>query len=170
VVLLIVVVLWSIVLGPLAWQARADARKTRSVEIFRRRLARLAPPEPLAARPAGASRPAGSAPPPGATVVRISPPGPPPRRSASRPRPVVLRWHRRAMAGLLTAMAGTLVLGILPPLRGLWGIHLALDAAFAVYVAVLRHRRGSALEASAKVRYLPPPEEAEPALRRSATS
>lgn len=169
-VLLVVVVLWGIVLGPLAWQRRVEARKTRSVDVFRRRLARLAPPEPLASRPAVAARPAGAAPPVGATVVRIAPAAPPaaPGRPAL-PHAVVLRRHRRVLAGLLVAMAATLVLGGLPSLRGLWGLHLTLDAVFAVYAGVLRHRRRQTVERAAKVRYLPAPATA-PGLRRSASS
>jgi hypothetical protein len=170
VVLFVVVVLWAIVLGPLAWQKRADARKNRSIDAFRRRMARLAPAEPLAARPAVAARPAGSAPPAGATVVRIAPPAPPaPPPRPAPPREVVLRRHRRLVAGLLVAMAATLVLGVLPPLRGFWGLHLMLDTAFVAYAAVLRRRRRGLVEQAAKVRYLPEPAE-RPPLRRSASS
>jgi hypothetical protein len=73
------------------------------------------------------------------------------------------------LAGLLAAMAATLVLGVLPSLRGLWGLHLTLDAGFAVYAVLLRHGRRRAVERATKVRYLPAPAPPPP-LRRSASS
>lgn len=58
-VLIVLIVLWSIVLVPPAWQAHAERRRARQVDAFRRRLAVLAPaPDtPLARRPMDAARP-----------------------------------------------------------------------------------------------------------------
>src|SRR5205807_10401509 len=58
-VLIVLVVLWSIVLVPPAWQSHAEARRARQVDAFRRKLSVLAPaPDtPLARRPLDAARP-----------------------------------------------------------------------------------------------------------------
>jgi hypothetical protein len=58
-VLIILIVLWSIVLIPPAWQSHAEARRARQVDAFRRKLSVLAPaPDtPLARRPMDAARP-----------------------------------------------------------------------------------------------------------------
>src|SRR6267378_345119 len=58
-VLIVLIVLWTIVLVPPAWQSHAEARRARQVDAFRRKLAVLAPaPDtPLARRPMDAARP-----------------------------------------------------------------------------------------------------------------
>src|SRR5438045_368536 len=58
-VLIVLIVLWSIVLVPPAWQSHAEARRARQVDAFRRKLSVLAPaPDtPLARRPLDAARP-----------------------------------------------------------------------------------------------------------------
>jgi hypothetical protein len=58
-VLLVLIVLWSIVLVPPAWQSHAEARRARQADAFRRKLSVLAPaPDtPLARRPMDAARP-----------------------------------------------------------------------------------------------------------------
>src|SRR3954452_3464708 len=51
-VLIVLIVLWSIVLIPPAWQSHAEARRARQADAFRRRLAVLAPaPDTPLARP-----------------------------------------------------------------------------------------------------------------------
>ena len=61
-------------------------------------------------------------------------------------------------------MAGSLVLGFLPPLRALWAVHVVADVLFAAYVGVLIYLRNLAAEREMKVRFLPaassPPEPA----------
>src|SRR4051795_10481863 len=58
-VLIVLIVLWSIVLVPPAWQSHAEARRARQGDAFRRKLSVLAPaPDtPLARRPMDAARP-----------------------------------------------------------------------------------------------------------------
>src|SRR5438270_9865077 len=58
-VLIVLIVLWTIVLVPPAWQSHAEARRARQVDAFRRKLSGLAPaPDtPLARRPRDAARP-----------------------------------------------------------------------------------------------------------------
>ena len=75
--------------------------------------------------------------------------------AAGRPRtPAVSRAERRRhiLAGLLVAMAATLVAGLLPPLRVLLVVHLFLVDSFLAYVAVLVHlrRRDDAAAAPAR--------------------
>ncbi len=191
-VLLILAVLWGFVLVPPLLRNRAatrtESKRIRSLRRFRRRLARLSsltPPLP-ARRHADASRPAGAARPhvaiiarPGPAATPDRPEAPPaPREQAPRPvaRPTVLRRRRQQLVLLLAAMASTLVLGVLPPLRGLWTVHLLLDALCAGYAVWLRRTHRAQLTRRDKVRYLPTaaatlmrgPEHVE--LRRSATS
>src|SRR3989442_12051227 len=63
-VLIVLIVLWSIVLVPRAWQSHVEARRARQVDAFRRKLAVLAPaPDtPLARRPIDPARPFEAAP------------------------------------------------------------------------------------------------------------
>lgn len=79
-----------------------------------------------------------------------------------------IKRRRDIFVGLLVAMAGSLVLGALPPLRVLWMLHVVVDLAFVAYVATLIYLRNAAAEREMKVRFLPNAA-AEPALllRRS---
>jgi hypothetical protein len=82
-----------------------------------------------------------------------------------------VKRRRDVFVGLLVAMAGSLVLGLLPPLRVLWAVHVVLDLLFVAYVGALVYLRNLAAEREMKVRFLPPPvRPPEPALlyRRSA--
>lgn len=58
-VLIVLIVLWSIVLLPPAWQSHAERRRARQADAFRRKLSVLAPAAdtPLARRPMDAARP-----------------------------------------------------------------------------------------------------------------
>jgi hypothetical protein len=173
VVLLILAVLWGFVLVPPLLRNRAatrtESKRIRSLRRFRRRLARLSsltPPLP-ARRHADASRPAGAARPHVAIIARPGPvatpqtPEPPaaPRERERVPVPVarqtVLRRRRQQLVLLLAAMASTLVLGVLPPLRSLWTVHLLLDAVCAGYTVWLRRTHRARLTGRDKVRYLP---------------
>ena len=62
-VLIVLIVLWSIVLIPPAWQAHVERRRAHQVDAFRRKLSVLAPaPDtPLARRPMDAARPSEAA-------------------------------------------------------------------------------------------------------------
>lgn len=177
--LLILAVLWAIVLVPPKLRTRAESRKLRSIRRFRRRLAVLAPPvEPVPAhRPEGASRPFGAARPHVAVIAdahrplrlpltpaaEAAPEAPAARTgrelspAASRRRLMFAR--RRRLAGLLLAMAVTLLLGaqpLVPGLRPLLTVHLGLNLACAAYVVWLRRARRLDAEKARKVRYLPP--------------
>jgi len=169
VVLLGLAVLWGIVLLPPALRKRAEARQSRSVENFRKRLEVLAPPVvPRASRPPSAVRPIGSAPPRAALVAEPRPVVPPARRrrrDRSRPpvpvrrfsRVDVLRRRRQVFAGLCATAVLTLALALaVPGLRPvLGGAHVLVDVALTAYVTGLRRLRQLALERKAKVRYLP---------------
>ncbi len=67
-----------------------------------------------------------------------------------------VKRRREMFVGLLVAMAGSLVLGLLAPLRPLWAVHVVLDVCFAVYVAALISLRNATAERETKVRFLPP--------------
>jgi hypothetical protein len=77
--------------------------------------------------------------------------------------------RREVFMGLVISMGATLVLGVIPAFRVFWALHVVLDLLFAGYVAMLAHLRNMASERSAKVRFLTPRPQVEPALllRRS---
>jgi hypothetical protein len=91
-------------------------------------------------------------------------------RESARRR-ATLKRRRDVFFALLSAMGGTLLLGMVPGMRALLGLHLLLDALFIGYVALLLHMRNETAEREMKVRFLPHTAQApEPllALRRSA--
>jgi hypothetical protein len=175
-VLIVLIVLWSIVLIPPAWQSHAEARRARQVDAFRRKLSVLAPaPDtPLARRPMEAARPleatrahvavmAGpnvvALPVAEATEVEydtgeLDAPAVAAVRRAS-PRVDVLRRRQHVLSGLMAAtvvsLAGAFVLGDL----WAWGLHGLVVVAFTAYLTGLRRLKRLAIERRAKVRYFP---------------
>lgn len=159
-VLIVLAAVWAAFLLPPILRARSEHRPSGSITDFRRQLHVLA-----------RSAPAGNVAPqaiPG-RVVPIRPHGPTHTPAPAAPlrlgrnRSTVKR-RRDIFVGLLVAMAGSLVLGFLEPLRILWTIHLLLDVLFAAYVGALVYLRNLAVERDMKVRFLPPAAMAEPAL------
>lgn len=82
-------------------------------------------------------------------VPKARPPAPRSRRQR------VVRRRRERFVRLLVIAAGTLVLGLIPPLRVFLWAHLLSDIAIAVYVVQLRRWRQAELERRRKVRLLP---------------
>jgi hypothetical protein len=163
VVLFVLAVIWAAVLLPPFFRNRSESRPADSITSFRRQLSvleRTGPGTlPPATRFAPYRQPFGSQ---GGTLapagIVMS------RRDAQKRR-------RDIMLGLLLAMGGSLVLGLLPPLRVMLGLHILLDVLFVLYVVLLIQVRRSFEERDAKVRFLPHPSSPpEPALllRRSA--
>jgi hypothetical protein len=179
-VLIVLIVLWSIVLVPPAWQSHAEARRARQVDAFRRKLSVLAPaPDtPLARRPMDAARPFEAA---RAHVAVMAGPnvvtlpvaeaeeveydtgelaaaaasvgvG---RAQRARARIDVLRRRQQVLVGLMGAtvvsLAGAFMLGKL----WAWGLHGLVVTAFTAYLAGLRRLKQLAVERRAKVRYFP---------------
>ena len=182
-VLIVLIVLWSIVLVPPAWQSYAEARRARQVDAFRRKLAVLAPaPDtPLARRPVNAARPFEAA---RAHVAVMAPrnvvslPVPPPaqeveydtaaleavaaaatarREDRSRARADVLRRRQQVLTGLAGATPATLLVALVLGRPWAWGIHAGVVVAFAGYLAALRRLRRLAVERQVKVHHLPAP-------------
>ena len=162
-VLIVLAAVWAAFLLPPILRARAEHRPSGSITDFRRQLHVLA-----RSTPAGGIAPQAI---PG-RVVPIRPLGGPthvPLHTAAAPlrlgrsRQTVKR-RRDIFVGLLVAMAGSLVLGALPPLRILWSIHLLLDLLFVAYVGALVYLRNLAAEREMKVRFLPTASAPEPAL------
>jgi hypothetical protein len=166
VVLIVLAAVWAAFLLPPILRARSEHRPSGSISDFRRQLHVLARTSPSAsASPVGALRTTPLRPVARPGVVA----GPAPVR-LGRSRQSVKR-RRDVFVGLLVAMAGSLVLGLLPPLRVLWAVHVVLDLLFVAYVGALLYLRNLAAEREMKVRFLPPPVRTpEPALlyRRSA--
>ena len=147
-VLIVLAAVWAAFLLPPILRARSEHRPSGSITDFRRQLHVLA-----------RSAPAGNVAPqaiPG-RVVPIRPhvvaaPSAPLRLGRSRS---TVKRRRDIFVGLLVAMAGSLVLGTLPPLRILWTIHVLLDVLFVAYVGALVYLRNLAAEREMKVRFLP---------------
>ena len=161
-VLLILAVIWAAVLIPPLLGARAEGRPADSIGDFRRQLSVLRRAAPIGTPPTNQLASYGA-------VPFVPGPHTQARQDAARRRTVKRR--RDVFYALVTSMAGTLVLGMVPGLRVLLGLHLVLDALFVAYVALLVRMRNQAAEREMKVRFLPQATHApEPAfaLRRSA--
>ena len=144
-VLLILAVVWAIFLVPQVLRARA-ARTGDSVGAFAQQLSIL-----------GRTSPAGSP-----HLMRPLPMVPghddddglgPSRLTLDEAR----RRRKDVIRALLIAMAVTLVLGLLPPLRKLLMLHLLLDVAFVAYLALLYRVQATSAERRATVRRLRSP-------------
>ena len=163
-VLLILAVIWAAVLIPPLLGARAEARPADSIGDFRRQLSVLRRAAPAAVPPAHTMGP-----PVTSNVVPIGPLQPAHVRDAVR-RQRTLKRRRDVFYALLSSMGGTLVLGLIPGMRALLGLHVVLDVLFVAYVALLLHMRNETAEREMKVRFLPqhgPAPEPLLALRRS---
>ena len=166
VVLIVLAAVWAAFLLPPILRARSEHRPSGSITDFRKQLHVLARTSPGATGRSSMHHVA-----PGRVVpIRPRPavaaPAGPLRLGRSRQS---VKRRRDIFVGLLVAMAGSLVLGFLPPLRALWAVHVGLDLLFAGYVAALIYLRNLAAERDLKVRFLPAAAP-EPALlyRRSA--
>lgn len=156
-VLLFLAVIWAAVLVPPLLRARAEANPADSIGNFRRQLHILQRTSPgLGLAPANS--------------LRFLPTAGPVRPTPSVRRTRTLKRRRDVLFGLLGAMGGSLLLGLLPSLRVLWGLHLVLDALFAGYVVLLVRMRNLSAEREMKLRFIPTAAAPEPALllRRSA--
>lgn len=193
-VLIVLIVLWSIVLIPPAWQSHAEARRARQVDAFRRKLSVLAPgPDtPLARRPMDAARPfeaarahvAVMAP---RNVVRLPVAEAQPveydtdeivaaaaaeaaarRAERARTRVDVLRRRQQVLVGLMAAAGVSFVAAALLGDIRVWATHGVVLTSLAAYLSGLRRLQKLARERRAKVRYLPATPAAAPAAARHA--
>ena len=157
-VLIVLVAVWAAFLLPPILRARAEHRPSGSISDFRRQLhvlARSAPAGNVAREPQYL---------PGGRIVPLRPVavrgGRMAPATANQPlrlgrNRTTIKRRRDVFVGLLVAMVGSLVLGVLPPLRILWSIHLVIDVLFAAYVGALVYLRNLAAERETKVRFLP---------------
>jgi hypothetical protein len=161
VVLLILAVIWAAVLIPPMLGARAEGRPADSIGDFRRQLSVLRRAAPVGTPTSNLAA--------YGTVPFVAAPRTQSRHEAARRRTVKRR--RDVFYALVTSMGGTLLLGLVPGMHVLLGLHLILDALFVAYVALLLRMRNAAAEREMKVRFLPhagPAPEPMLALRRSA--
>ena len=166
-VLIVLVAVWAAFLLPPILRARSEHRPSGSISDFRRQLHVLARSAP-AGNVAPQSLPGRVVPmhatlPPVAVRGHVAPGSQPLRLGRNR---TTVKRRRDVFVGLLVAMVGSLVLGILPPLRILWSVHVVIDVLFAAYVGALVYLRNLAAEREMKVRFLPTaaPAVGEPAL------
>ena len=149
VVLLILAVVWAVFLIPQV--ARFGAEKTRadSIGLFRTQLSVLE-----RATPAPWSRPAVRY---GAMSAgnEVLAPAVGSAFAPATTKATVAKRRRDVVLVLLGGMGGTLLLGIVPPLRFMLGLHLVLDVLFVAYLGMLARARTIAAERDIKVRYLP---------------
>jgi hypothetical protein len=163
VVLFILAAMWAAVLLPPWLRNRTESRPADSIVSFRKQLSVLerTTPGTTVAAPVTRIGSLSSMTIQGSTVP-------------SQGAPISLREaqkrRRDILFGLLAAMGGSLLIGLLPGLRVMLGLHLVLDLLFVAYVAMLVQARKAAEERAMKVRYLPGSVGTEPALllRRSA--
>jgi hypothetical protein len=180
-VLIVLIVLWSIVLIPPAWQSHAEARRARQVDAFRRKLSVLAPgPDtPLARRPMDAARPfeaarahvAVMAP---RNVVRLpvaeaqavehdtdeivaaaAAEAAARRAERARTRVDVLRRRQQVLVGLTGTAVVSLTGAFVTADVRVWAAHGVVLTAIAAYLTSLRRLKMLAVERRAKVRYFP---------------
>ncbi|HVW33735.1 MAG TPA: hypothetical protein VHL53_14450 [Acidimicrobiia bacterium] len=181
-VLIVLIVLWSIVLVPPAWQSHAEARRARQVDAFRRKLSVLAPaPDtPLARRPMDAARPFEAA---RAHVAVVAPrnvvrlpvteateveydtdevlaaaasSAAERRMARARTRVDVLRRRQQVLVGLMAATVGTVLAALVVRTPITVAANLLVMGSLAAYLTGLRRLKKLALERKAKVRYFPP--------------
>ena len=165
-VLIVLVAVWAAFLLPPILRARSEHRPSGSISDFRRQLHVLARSAPAGNVARESQAVPGRVVPMRPVAVRGHAAVPPLRLGTSRR---TIKRRRDVFVGLLVAMGGSLVLGVLPPLRILWSIHLVLDVLFVAYVATLVYLRNLAAEREMKVRFLPtaaagPAYQPEPAL------
>jgi hypothetical protein len=166
-VLLFLAGIWGVVLYGYFRDRLSEARPADSIGSFRRQLSVLERTGPFARRGpgpvvgGGAGPLAPLAPParPAAVVAGVARTSmttsaslAPVRRRGPSPSQ---RRRRDILFGLLAAMFGSLLLGFLPSLRVMWGLHLVLDCLFAAYVGLLIRRRNLLAEREMKLRFLP---------------
>ncbi len=90
--------------------------------------------------------------------------GPAARYSPPRPRSQAVERRRRIAGGLLVAMAGTLLVGLLPTFRAFLVVHLFLVDSFLAYIGLLAHTANRAARKLARPSVaVVPVEPAEPA-------
>ena len=181
-VLIVLIVLWSIVLVPPAWQAHLERRRARQVDAFRRKLSVLAPaPDtPLARRPVDAARPFEAA---RAHVAVMAAPrnvvrlpvadeaqaveydtgelsavaasAAARRADRIRSRVDVLRRRQQVLVGLMAAAVISLAAAFVLGDVRIWAAHGVVILACTAYLAGLRRLKLLAVERRAKVRHFP---------------
>jgi len=181
-VLVVLIVLWSIVLVPPAWQSHAEARRARQADAFRRKLSVLAPaPDtPLARRPMDAARPFEAA---RAHVAVMAPrnvvrfpvaeaqaveydtdqvvaaaaaAAAVRRVERATSRADVLRRRQQVLMVLMGATVVSAGAALVLEMPTAWAVHGLVVVSFAAYLAGLRRLKRLAVERRTKVRYFPP--------------
>jgi hypothetical protein len=145
VVLFILAAMWAAVLLPPWLRNRTESRPADSIVSFRKQLSVLERTTPGTTVAAPVTRIGALAHMPSASSVEAAPFS---LREAQKRR-------RDILFGLLAAMGGSLLIGLLPGLQVMLGLHLVLDVLFVAYVALLVQARKAAEERAMKVRYLP---------------
>ena len=148
--MVLLIVIWAAAAAyfvPPLLRARSEHRPSGSISDFRRQLRVLGRTSPAGFGPSGVVVPMHRRP-------VLVPSVPAPLRLAADRRSVKRR--RDVFVGLLVAMGGSLLLGVLPPLRVLWAVHVVVDVLFALYVGALIYLRNLTAEREMKVRFLPP--------------
>jgi hypothetical protein len=148
VVLFILAAMWAAVLLPPWLRNRTENRPADSIVSFRRQLSVLERTTPGTTVAAPVTRIGSLSSLQSAPVVSVAAGAPISLREARKRR-------RDILFGLLAAMGGSLLIGLLPGLRVMLGLHLLLDLLFAAYVVLLVQARKAAFEREMKVRYLP---------------
>ncbi|HUF32170.1 MAG TPA: hypothetical protein VMN58_03040 [Acidimicrobiales bacterium] len=169
VVLLVLAMVWAVFLVPQLLRARAERGPADSIGAFRNQLSVLERTTPPVAGNVTRLRPVATH----VSTQHQASFAPRPRATyGPSPRAMVRKRRKDILSGLLAAMGGSLVLGMIPGLRVMLALHLVLDLLFVGYIVMLVQVRNMAAERDMKVRFLPGPASVEPAmlLRRSASN
>ena len=164
-VLVLLALVWGAVLYGYFRDRLTETRPADSIGSFRRQLSVLERTGPVEHSPAFTLRPRVQAQRPTYPLAGSATYGRAPVAAARRRGPTPAQKRRRdILFGLVAAAAGSLVLGMLPALRVLWGLHLVLDVLTIGYVFLLVRRRNLLAEREMKLRFLPSTGSPEPAL------
>jgi len=160
VILLILVIVWAIVLGPILLRRRADRRSGDSIGAFHRQLRVLEPTGPSLVDPANRlDLPLGDL----AATGAGRRPHPPDVRHDPFFRADACRRRRAVLIVLVGATTATGLLGLIPVLRPILVVTIVCAVALLAYVVLLVHLRTLAVEREVKLLYLPQVRQPQPA-------
>ena len=160
VVLLFLAGIWGVVLYGYFKDRLADARPADSIGSFRHQLSVLQRTGPTTTSfPARSTTSVTGV----ATVAGVGA-GPVGIAGGRRRRVSAAKRRRDVLFGLLAVMGGSLLLSFVPGLGTLRVFHLLADLLFVAYIGLLIRQRNVRAEREMKLRFLPSPAAAEPAL------
>jgi len=151
-VLLVLAGIWIVVIAVPLVRAKTEGKLGDSIGSFRRHLSVLERAAPLTVVPANRLRLPHSA-----AIGPYRPPvATPGRVSVGRGRRHQAQKRRRdVLMGLVVAIVGSALLGMIPGLSIMWMVNVVVDVLFVGYVVLLVRMRNLAAEREMKLTFLP---------------